>query len=123
MDIIAALHWTKDNIAAFGGDPSRVTVVGHDTGAALANLVLISKNGKGTFNLRPIPYSLRFFVVPISFFIQIYCTLCCGRYALYTIFGAGFFVCVAVSQINGHSLTFYLYFFVLTFLNSGTKAL
>lgn len=51
MDIIAALHWTKDNIAAFGGDPSRVTVVGHDTGAALANLVLISKNGKGTFNL------------------------------------------------------------------------
>lgn len=47
MDIIAALHWTKDNIAAFGGDPSRVTVVGHDTGAALANLVLISKAGKG----------------------------------------------------------------------------
>lgn len=47
MDIIAALHWTKDNIAAFGGDPSRVTIVGHDTGAALANLVLISKAGKG----------------------------------------------------------------------------
>lgn len=47
MDILAALHWTRDNIAAFGGDPSRVTIVGHDTGAALANLVLISKAGKG----------------------------------------------------------------------------
>ena len=51
MDILAALHWTRDNIAAFGGDPSRVTIVGHDTGAALANLVLISKAGKGWFLL------------------------------------------------------------------------
>lgn len=49
MDIIAALQWTKDNIAAFGGDPTRVTIVGHDTGAALANLVLISKSGKGMY--------------------------------------------------------------------------
>lgn len=47
MDIIAALKWTRDNIPAFGGDPTRVTIVGHDTGAALANLVLISKSGKG----------------------------------------------------------------------------
>ena len=51
MDILAALYWTKDNIAAFGGDPSRVTIVGHDTGAALANLVLISKSGKGNVHL------------------------------------------------------------------------
>lgn len=50
MDIIAALHWTRDNIAAFGGDPSRVTAVGHDSGAALTNLVLISKAGKGKWN-------------------------------------------------------------------------
>lgn len=48
MDIILALHWVRDNIASFGGDPKRITVVGHDTGAALANLVLISKSGKGT---------------------------------------------------------------------------
>ncbi|XP_035784425.1 neuroligin-4, X-linked-like isoform X1 [Anopheles albimanus] len=48
MDIILALHWVRDNIASFGGDSKRITVVGHDTGAALANLVLISKSGKGT---------------------------------------------------------------------------
>ncbi|XP_058054010.1 neuroligin-4, X-linked-like [Anopheles bellator] len=47
MDIILALHWVRDNIGSFGGDPKRITVVGHDTGAALANLVLISKTGKG----------------------------------------------------------------------------
>ncbi|XP_049295416.1 neuroligin-4, X-linked-like isoform X1 [Anopheles funestus] len=47
MDIILALHWVRDNIASFGGDPKRITLVGHDTGAALANLVLISKSGKG----------------------------------------------------------------------------
>lgn len=49
MDIIAALQWTKDNIGAFGGDPTRVTIVGHDTGAALANLVFISKNGRSKY--------------------------------------------------------------------------
>lgn len=52
MDIIAALKWTRDNIPAFGGDPTRVTIVGHDTGAALANLVLISKAGKGKLILK-----------------------------------------------------------------------
>lgn len=51
MDIISALHWTKDNIASFGGDPTRVTIVGHDTGATLANLVLISKSGEGKSKL------------------------------------------------------------------------
>ncbi|XP_039436963.1 neuroligin-3-like isoform X1 [Culex pipiens pallens] len=47
MDIVFALQWVRDNIAAFGGDPKRITLVGHDTGAALANMVLISKTGKG----------------------------------------------------------------------------
>ncbi|KAJ8961078.1 hypothetical protein NQ318_008754 [Aromia moschata] len=45
-DIAAALRWIKVNIAAFGGDPSRVTLVGHDTGAALVNLLFISPSSK-----------------------------------------------------------------------------
>lgn len=48
-DILAALQWVRHNIAAFGGDPSRVTVLGHDTGAALVNLLLISSATKGNF--------------------------------------------------------------------------
>jgi len=46
-DILGALQWVRHNIAAFGGDPSRVTVLGHDTGAALVNLLLISSAAKG----------------------------------------------------------------------------
>ena len=46
-DILAALQWVRHNIATFGGDPSRVTVMGHDTGAALVNVLLISSAAKG----------------------------------------------------------------------------
>lgn len=46
-DILSALQWVRHNVAAFGGDPGRVTVLGHDTGAALVNLLLISRAAKG----------------------------------------------------------------------------
>ncbi|XP_023720974.1 neuroligin-4, X-linked [Cryptotermes secundus] len=49
-DILAALQWVRRNVAAFGGDPNRVTVLGHDTGAALVNLLLISSAAKGLFH-------------------------------------------------------------------------
>nr|CAD7427214.1 unnamed protein product [Timema monikensis] len=42
MDQIAALHWIQENIAAFGGDPGNVTVVGHGTGAACVHFLMAS---------------------------------------------------------------------------------
>ncbi|CAH0557834.1 unnamed protein product [Brassicogethes aeneus] len=42
IDQIAALLWVKDNIAAFGGDPSAVTLFGHGTGAVCASLLMLS---------------------------------------------------------------------------------
>lgn len=42
MDIIAALHWLKENIAAFGGDPQKVTLAGHGTGAACVHFLISS---------------------------------------------------------------------------------
>nr|XP_018900938.1 PREDICTED: uncharacterized protein LOC109033000 [Bemisia tabaci]XP_018900939.1 PREDICTED: uncharacterized protein LOC109033000 [Bemisia tabaci] len=42
LDQIASLQWIKDNIQAFGGDPDSVTVMGHGTGAASVNFLMVS---------------------------------------------------------------------------------
>ncbi|XP_041973881.1 neuroligin-4, Y-linked-like isoform X2 [Aricia agestis] len=42
MDQIAALHWVQQNIALFGGDPSNITLMGHGSGAACINFLMIS---------------------------------------------------------------------------------
>lgn len=47
MDMIAVLHWIQDNIIEFGGDPSNVTLTGHDRGASFANLLMISPMARG----------------------------------------------------------------------------
>ncbi|XP_039279154.1 neuroligin-1-like [Nilaparvata lugens] len=48
-DVEAALRWIKHNIAAFGGDPARTTLMGQGTGAAIANLLLLSASARGLF--------------------------------------------------------------------------
>lgn len=42
MDQIAALHWIQENVAAFGGDPTNVTLLGHGTGAACVHFLMMS---------------------------------------------------------------------------------
>jgi len=49
LDCIMALSWIKQNIAAFGGDPDRVTIMGESAGAKLISAVLVSPKSKGLF--------------------------------------------------------------------------
>lgn len=49
LDCIMALKWIKENIAAFGGDPARVTIMGESAGAKLISAVLVSPLSKGLF--------------------------------------------------------------------------
>lgn len=57
LDQIAALQWVKDNIAAFGGDMGSVTLMGHTTGAACVNLLMLSPVARGKC-IRDQPYCL-----------------------------------------------------------------
>ncbi len=46
-DQTLALKWTKENIYAFGGDPTRITLHGHSSGAMCVHLHTYSPLSKG----------------------------------------------------------------------------
>ena len=48
-DQIMALHWVRDNIARFGGNPANVTIFGESAGASDVNALIASPLSKGLF--------------------------------------------------------------------------
>lgn len=49
MDQILALHWVRDNIAHFGGDPDNITIFGQSAGSMDAGALMTSPLARGLF--------------------------------------------------------------------------
>ena len=49
LDVVAALQWVRDEIAAFGGDPARVTVAGESAGGHVVTALLAMPAARGLF--------------------------------------------------------------------------
>ncbi|MGH6971227.1 MAG: carboxylesterase/lipase family protein [Caulobacteraceae bacterium] len=49
-DLVAALAWVKRNVAAFGGDPDRVTIFGQSGGGAKVSFLMATPSAKGLFH-------------------------------------------------------------------------
>ncbi|MBB2899767.1 para-nitrobenzyl esterase [Kineococcus radiotolerans] len=49
LDQVAALRWVQENVAAFGGDPARVTIAGQSAGATSVAALMCAPAARGLF--------------------------------------------------------------------------
>ncbi len=50
LDMVAALHWVRDNAEAFGGDPGNVTIFGYSGGGSKVSTLLTVPAARGLFH-------------------------------------------------------------------------
>jgi para-nitrobenzyl esterase len=50
LDLVLALQWVRDNIAQFGGDPTRITIFGHSGGGGKVSTLMAMPAAQGLFH-------------------------------------------------------------------------
>jgi para-nitrobenzyl esterase len=50
LDLVAALHWVRNNIAEFGGDPGNVTIFGQSGGGAKVSNIMAMPAARGLYH-------------------------------------------------------------------------
>jgi para-nitrobenzyl esterase len=65
LDQIEGLRWVKRNIAAFGGDPSRVTIFGESAGGMSVLSLMVAPQAKGLFHRAIVQSAVVMNLVPL----------------------------------------------------------
>ena len=65
LDQICALEWTRDNIAAFGGDPDNVTIFGESAGGTSTAMLLGCPRAEGLFH-KAVVHSPHVDLIPVA---------------------------------------------------------
>jgi triacylglycerol lipase len=64
QDVAAAVAWVRSNIAAYGGDPDRIVVVGHSAGCVHVASYLVGQGGGSLDGVRGAGLLSGFYVIP-----------------------------------------------------------
>jgi para-nitrobenzyl esterase len=64
LDLVAALEWVRDNIAAFGGDPRHVTLFGQSGGAGKIATLMAMPAARGLFHRASLQSGAQYVAIP-----------------------------------------------------------
>ncbi len=63
-DVAAAIHWVRDNIAGYGGDPTRIVVSGHSAGSVHVASYITGQGGGSLDGVRGAGLLSGFYLIP-----------------------------------------------------------